>query len=66
MGERLLTNDALAERLHVHPNTTEHWRLKGEGPPWIRVGRLVRYRPEDVEEWLTRNRAQSTSESRAT
>lgn len=28
------------------------WRLERWGPQAIKVGSLVRYRPEDVESWL--------------
>jgi hypothetical protein len=29
------------------------WRLRGEGPQYIKVGPLVRYRPEHIEHWIT-------------
>jgi len=32
--------------------TTTKWRAKAKGPPFIKVGRLVRYRRSDVEAWL--------------
>jgi hypothetical protein len=32
--------------------TLQKDRLIGEGPPFIKVGRLVRYRPSDVRAWL--------------
>ncbi len=32
--------------------TATKWRAKAKGPPFIRVGRLVRYRRSDVEAWL--------------
>ncbi|MDG3014148.1 hypothetical protein [Speluncibacter jeojiensis] len=28
------------------------WRMKGAGPKFIRMGRHVRYRWEDVDAWL--------------
>jgi predicted DNA-binding transcriptional regulator AlpA len=27
-------------------------RLRGEGPAHVRLGRLVRYRPRDVQAWI--------------
>jgi predicted DNA-binding transcriptional regulator AlpA len=33
--------------------TATKWRAKADGPPFIKVGRLVRYRRADVEAWLT-------------
>ncbi len=38
-------------------------RRTGKGIPYVKVGRLARYRPEDVEEWLARNVRTSTSEA---
>jgi predicted DNA-binding transcriptional regulator AlpA len=38
-------------------------RLTGDGPPFIRLGRLVRYRQSDFNAWLTAHaRLRSTSE----
>lgn len=31
------------------------WRAKAKGPPFIKVGRLVRYRRSDVDAWLRAN-----------
>ena len=40
-------------------------RLTGDGPPFIRLGRLVRYRQSDVEGWLSAHASlRSTSEAR--
>jgi predicted DNA-binding transcriptional regulator AlpA len=39
-------------------------RLTGDGPPFIRLGRLVRYRQSDFNAWLTAHaRLRSTSEA---
>lgn len=35
-------------------------RLAGEGPPFIKLGRLVRYFPGQVSEWMKENAQQST------
>lgn len=48
----LLSVPALAEYLGVQPTTIYHWRVRGEGPPAVLVGRRVRFRHEDVESWL--------------
>jgi len=32
--------------------TLQQWRLLHKGPPYIKVGRAVRYRMADVEKWL--------------
>jgi predicted DNA-binding transcriptional regulator AlpA len=39
-------------------------RLTGDGPPFIRLGRLVRYRQSEFEAWLTAHPSlRSTSEA---
>lgn len=48
----LLKEDDVAKQLHVSAASLRRWRLLGRGPQFIKVGALVRYRPEDVEEWL--------------
>ena len=49
---RLLTTQQLADYLGVPVATLYSWRHAGEGPPGFRVGKHVRYRWSDVEEWV--------------
>ncbi len=37
------------------------WRHNGEGPPSVRVGRHVRYRPELVQAWVDGLKASGTA-----
>ncbi len=55
---RLYTVETLAEHLSVKPATIRRWRASTprQGPPAVKVGDLVRWRPEDVEAWLLANR----------
>lgn len=48
----LLTEEDVAMQLHVSVASVRRWRLEKRGPLFIKVGFLVRYRPEDVEAWL--------------
>jgi hypothetical protein len=32
--------------------TLANWRCAGKGPPFLRVGRHVRYRRRDVDLWI--------------
>ena len=48
----LLTEEEVAKRLHVSLASLRRWRLERRGPQFIKVGSLVRYRPEDLESWL--------------
>jgi len=43
----------VAEVLGVPQHTLDVWRSRGKGPAYIKVGRHVRYRWSDVNEWLT-------------
>jgi len=36
----------------IKPATLADWRCKRTGPPFVKVGRLVRYRLEDLDVWL--------------
>lgn len=59
----LLDTPALAKKLGVQANTLEKWRVRGEGPTYVKIGRRIAYHPQDVEEWLTSRRATSTSQA---
>ena len=49
IDQRVLSDAEVAERLGVSPFTVRAWRHKGQGPRFMKMGRAVRYRPEDVE-----------------
>ena len=51
-NDRLLTAEELADFLDVPIKTLYAWRYRGEGPVGFRVGRHIRYRWIDVEEWI--------------
>ncbi len=48
----LLTESDVAERLQVSLASVRRWRLERRGPTFVKMGALVRYRPEDLENWL--------------
>jgi excisionase family DNA binding protein len=52
MSELLTTREA-ADYLRLAITTLEHWRLDGRGPAFCKIGRQVRYRRADVDQWLT-------------
>ena len=43
--------------------TLEKWRITGQGPIFIKVGRLVRYARSDLDAWLEKRRRRSTADS---
>lgn len=50
--EKLMTKQELAEFLKLSPYTVEYLRKK-KGMPYLKLGKkTVRYRIEDVVEWL--------------
>jgi hypothetical protein len=49
----LLTESDVAKQLHASLALVRRWRLEKRGPRFLKVGALVRYRPEDLESWLT-------------
>lgn len=53
MANELLNTDALAAELGLAPITLRKLRMRGDGPPFVKVGRSVRYRADDVRAWLS-------------
>jgi len=49
----LLTESDVAERLRVSLASVRRWRFEKRGPTFLKVGALVRYRPEDLETWVS-------------
>jgi excisionase family DNA binding protein len=54
----LLTVDEVSAYLRVPAQTIYKWRTRGDGPPGYKYGKYVRYRTEDVREWLEGRRDQ--------
>ena len=51
-GASLLNTDQAAMHLNLAKATLEAMRVRGGGPLFIRLGRAVRYRPEDLDAWV--------------
>ena len=47
-----LTEKDVAEQIKVSLAYLRRWRLLQRGPRFIKVGALVRYRAEDLEQWM--------------
>jgi excisionase family DNA binding protein len=53
---RLLSTEQAAEFLDTRPNTLEVWRSTGRyNLRYVKIGRNVRYKQEDLEEFLRLN-----------
>jgi excisionase family DNA binding protein len=51
-ASEFLDERGLCALLAISSVTATKWRAKAKGPPFIKVGRLVRYRRTDVDAWL--------------
>jgi excisionase family DNA binding protein len=60
--DSLLSTREAAALLGVPRRTLEGWRLRGNGPRFVRMPRAVRYRREDLETWVALRLRSSTSD----
>jgi hypothetical protein len=51
--KQLLTPEEAAEFTRFALDTLAQWRSQRRGPPYIKLGRAVRYRVDDLERYLT-------------
>ncbi len=62
----LLTEDEAASLLKIQPATLATWRVRGHPHlPFVRVGRCVRYRRQDIAAFVDGHLADRTSTGRA-
>ena len=59
----LLDTTQAARFLGLGERTLQNWRVRGEGPVFLRVGRCVRYAPDDLSAFLGARRFRSTAEA---
>jgi len=53
----LLTQKECADVLRLSERTLERYRCSGTGPRFIKCGRSIRYRSQDIETWLRRTQS---------
>jgi predicted DNA-binding transcriptional regulator AlpA len=53
---QFLTQHEVAEMLRLPERTLEDWRLTHSGPPYLKLGRHVRYDVQDVLTWVQEHR----------
>ena len=61
-GDRLLSETEVALCLGCSIRTLQSWRLRGGGPGYSKVGRLVRYRTSDLAAFVEAGARRHTSE----
>ena len=59
---QLLRADEAAKLLQVAAKSLEEMRRVGDVPPFVRIGRSVRYRLDDLDDFSKRRRRRSTSD----
>lgn len=63
-SDMLLTTPEAATYLGISPKTLETWRSTGrQAVPYVRVGRLIRYRMRDLDEWMASRSQNHTGET---
>jgi predicted DNA-binding transcriptional regulator AlpA len=65
---QLLDEHEVSRRLSVSVNTLRYWRACGDGPNYVKLGRLVRYDSGALEKFILRNlrvsKARATAEEK--
>ncbi len=62
-AHRRLRTAAAADYIGYAESTLEKKRLTGDGPPFLKLGRVIVYDTRDLDAWLDARRATSTSEA---
>lgn len=62
MNYQLLNTAEAAEVVRLAVATLEKMRTQGQGPRFVKLGRAVRYRRIDLEDWIASSVIGSTSE----
>ena len=52
----LLTTREAARRLGLAVGTLQNWRVRGQGPAFIRLGRAIRYDEGDLARFIAQGR----------
>lgn len=53
--ERLLNRSEVERKFGISKRFLEMAACRGDGPKFIRIGRSVRYRPDDIRAWIDLN-----------
>ena len=57
----LWTSEQVAAFLQLTPDRVKKMRQSGDGPPYTKIGREVRYIPRKVEHWIIEREQTSTN-----
>jgi predicted site-specific integrase-resolvase len=56
-----ITETQLSNHLNISVRTLQQWRVRGDGPPFTKLSRSVRYKKQSVQDWLDQQERTSTS-----
>lgn len=61
MGTEILFSPIQVQEIYNIPITTlEKWRSQKIGPSYHKLGKHIRYKPKEVEEWIESKRVVTT------
>jgi hypothetical protein len=63
MEDELLDTSLVARTWGIAEVTLRKWRILGVGPPFMRLGRAVRYRRTDLDAFLASRAFRNTTEA---
>ena len=61
-SSNLLTPDEAAARVRLSPSTLSKMRGRGDGPRYVKIGRLVAYDVLDIDAWIEDRKRSATSD----
>ena len=61
-SERLITPEEESQLLRVSLSWLAKARMRGDGPPYVMVGRSIRYTPAGNRQWIRSRQRFSTSD----
>ncbi|MDR1242217.1 MAG: helix-turn-helix domain-containing protein [Deltaproteobacteria bacterium] len=59
--EKLLSPVEVEEMYNIPTTTLEKWRSLKMGPSYHKLGKHIRYKPKDVEQWIESKRVLTTA-----
>lgn len=61
-SSKLIKTPVAAEILGLSAAKLERFRCDGGGPAYVKLGRMVRYRSADLQDWVERNLTHNQSD----
>lgn len=58
VGGDLVDEGVAGDHVGRSKRTLQQWRYRGEGPPYIKCGKAVRYSLRDLDAWLLKHRVE--------